>query len=171
MKHLAFPVFFLLMVCGSVAFARFDTFVFETPQDEQRFKKLSAELRCLVCQNQNLADSNAELAMDLRRELYNMIKAGKSDAEIIDFMVVRYGDFVLYRPPVKPSTYVLWVGPLVLFVIGVVALVMFVRRRGDDVLAGGDLNSDEQNRLEGLLGKQNEKPHQKTGSGGKRKQK
>ncbi len=157
----------LLLVWGSVSFARIDTFVFDTPQDEQRFKKLSAELRCLVCQNQNLADSNAELAMDLRREVYNMIKAGKSDTDIIDFMVERYGDFVLYRPPVKPVTYMLWIGPLILFVIGAVVLIMFVRRRSDDVLEGGQLSTEEQSRLEGLLDEQ----HKRDGLDGKRKQK
>ncbi len=172
MKRLVFLVILCLLAgWSSVSSARFDTYTFDTPEDEKRFKRLSAELRCLVCQNQNLADSNAELAMDLRRELYNMIKAGKRDEEIIDFMVVRYGDFVLYRPPVKPATYMLWIGPLILFVIGAVALVMFVRRRRDDVLEGGELDIEEQNRLKGLLDKQHEKPHPQKGSGGKRKQK
>ncbi len=155
MKHLTvLAALCLLVFWGSVSVARIDTFVFDNPQDEQRFKKLSAELRCLVCQNQNLADSNAELAIDLRRELYSMIKAGKSDGEILDFMVARYGDFVLYRPPVKPTTYMLWVGPFILFVIGAVALVMFVRRRSDDVLPGDELSTEEQSRLQGLLEKQ-----------------
>ncbi|HHS83346.1 MAG TPA: cytochrome c-type biogenesis protein CcmH [Gammaproteobacteria bacterium] len=172
MKRLMnFIVLSLLVVWGSVSFAYIDTFVFDTPQDEQRFKKLSTELRCLVCQNQNLADSNAELAMDLRREVYNMIKEGKSDTDIIDFMVARYGDFVLYRPPVKPVTYMLWVGPLILFVIGAVVLVMFVRRRSDDVLEGGELSGEEQSRLKGLLDEQHEQSRRKDGSGGKRKRK
>ena len=172
MKRLAvLAIFCQLIVWGSVSVARIDTFVFDTPQDEQRFKKLSAELRCLVCQNQNLADSNAELAMDLRREVYNMIKDGKSDADIIDFMVARYGDFVLYRPPVKPVTYMLWIGPLILFVIGAVVLVMFVRRRTDDVLEGGELSGEEQSRLKGLLDEQHEQSRRKDGSGSKRTQK
>ena len=81
------------------------------PVAEKRLLGLSEELRCLVCQNQNIADSNAELAQDLRREIRGMIKDGKSDKEIIDFMVVRYGDFVLYRPPVKATTLLLWAGP------------------------------------------------------------
>ena len=82
------------------------------PVAEKRLQKLSEELRCLVCQNQTIADSNAELAQDLRREVRTMIKDGKSDKEIIDFMVVRYGDFVLYRPPVKGITLLLWGGPV-----------------------------------------------------------
>ncbi len=86
------------------------------PITEKRLQKLSEELRCLVCQNQNIADSNAELAQDLRREVRGMIKAGKSDKEIIDFMVTRYGDFVLYRPPVQGNTLLLWGGPLVLLI-------------------------------------------------------
>ncbi len=80
-----------------------------------------------------------------------MIQEGKSDAEIIDFMVARYGDFVLYRPPVKPVTYMLWVGPFILFVLGGVVLVMFVRRRNQDVLESGELSEEERRRLEGLL--------------------
>ena len=82
------------------------------PVAEKRLLGLSEELRCLVCQNQNIADSNAELAQDLRREIRGMIKDGKSDKEIIDFMVTRYGDFVLYRPPVQGNTLLLWGGPV-----------------------------------------------------------
>ena len=91
---------------------------FDEPADEARYKRLIAELRCLVCQNQNLADSNAELATDLRNETYSMVKAGKTDEEIVTFMVNRYGDFVLYRPPVKSTTFVLWFGPLILAALG-----------------------------------------------------
>ncbi len=158
MKHLTvFAFLCLFLLWGNASFARGDIYTFDAPQDEQRFKKLSAELRCLVCQNQNLADSDADLAVDLRRELYNMIKAGNSDAEIIDFMVTRYGDFVLYRPPVKPTTYMLWIGPLILLIIGVVALIMFVRHRSEDVLRSDELSTEEQGRLEGLLEEQSGK--------------
>ncbi len=143
---------FLMVGWGSSCLAHIDTFVFDTPQDEQRFRKLSTELRCLVCQNQNLADSNADLAMDLRQEVYEMIKDGKSDADIIDFMVSRYGDFVLYRPPVKPITYLLWAGPLILLVIGAYALFVFVRHRSKEgVLQSGALDAEEQRRLSTLL--------------------
>jgi len=172
MKRLTvLTVLCLFVAWSSVSLARIDTFIFDTPQDEQRFKKLAAELRCLVCQNQNLADSNAELAIDLRQEVYNMIKDGKSDPEIIDFMVTRYGDFVLYRPPVKSTTYMLWIGPLILFVIGAVVLVTFVRRRSDDVLQSDELSTDEQGRLDGLLDEQHKQSRHKDNSAGKRKQK
>lgn len=96
---------------------------------EQRLVAISSELRCLVCQNESIAGSNAELANDLRREIRTMIRDGKSDAEIMDFMVSRYGDFVRYRPPLKGSTLLLWFGPVLLFVIALVAMVRYLRRR------------------------------------------
>ncbi|HFC54050.1 MAG TPA: cytochrome c-type biogenesis protein CcmH [Gammaproteobacteria bacterium] len=158
MRRLLLPISLLLLLCGGAAVASINAYVFDTPQHEQRFKKLIAELRCLVCQNQNLADSDADLAKDLKDEIYEMIQDGKSDAEIIDFMVARYGDFVLYRPPVKPITYMLWVGPFILFVLGAVVLVLFVRRRNQDVLDSGELSGEERQRLEGLLKEQRETP-------------
>lgn len=103
------------------------------PVAEARLMKLSSELRCLVCQNQTIADSNAELAVDLRNEIREKIQAGMSDAEIKDFMVARYGDFVLYRPPVKNTTLVLWVGPFVLLGVGGGILVFNLRRRRQHV--------------------------------------
>jgi cytochrome c-type biogenesis protein CcmH len=122
------------------------------PVAEKRLLKLSEELRCLVCQNQNIADSNAELAQDLRREIRTMIGAGKSDKEIIDFMVVRYGDFVLYRPPVKGTTLLLWGGPVVLLVLGIFILVRYQRRRAERVAAEDrPLSADEARRAEALL--------------------
>lgn len=101
----------------------------QDPVLEERVKVLSAELRCLVCQNQSLADSHADLAIDLRNQVREMMKAGKSDDEIRDFMVARYGDFVLYDPPVKMSTMLLWAGPFVLLLIGAAALAVYLRRR------------------------------------------
>jgi cytochrome c-type biogenesis protein CcmH len=97
---------------------------------ESRLKKLDEELRCLVCQNQSLADSNAPLAQDLRREVRSLADAGKSDAEIKDFLVARYGDFVLYKPPVKSITWLLWFGPFVLLAGGALAWWSVTRRRG-----------------------------------------
>lgn len=99
---------------------------------EKRMVAISEELRCLVCQNESLAGSHADLAQDLRREIRTMINAGKTDAEILDFMVARYGDFVRYRPPVKPTTWLLWGGPFLLLVGGIIALVVFLRRRGKE---------------------------------------
>lgn len=112
---------------------------------------LSEELRCLVCQNQTIADSNAELAVDLRREIRGMIRDGKSDKEIVDFMVVRYGDFVLYRPPVKGITLLLWGGPIALLLIGLYALQRYLRQRAGRLADDQPLTADEARRAAALL--------------------
>ena len=101
----------------------------ENPQAEARLKALAVELRCLVCQNQTLADSNAPLAEDLRREVREMIAKNMSDQDIIDFLVARYGDFVLYRPPFRATTTLLWIGPFLLLIAGATALMLALRRR------------------------------------------
>lgn len=101
----------------------------ENPQAEARLKALAVELRCLVCQNQTLADSNAPLAEDLRREVREMIAKNMSDQEIIDFLVERYGDFVLYRPPLRATTTVLWIGPFLLLAVAGTVLILALRRR------------------------------------------
>ncbi len=103
----------------------------DDPVIEKRLMNLSQELRCLVCQNETLADSRADLAEDLRREIREQMKAGKTDQEIIAFLTQRYGDFVLYRPPVKPTTYLLWFGPFVLLVAGLAILFRYVKQRRD----------------------------------------
>lgn len=100
----------------------------EDPAQRALFKELAAELRCLVCQNQNIADSNATLAQDLRREIHTMISRGDSKSQIIDFMVARYGEFVLYRPRFSTKTLVLWIGPFLLFAAGLIALWMQARK-------------------------------------------
>lgn len=117
---------------------------------EERLKHLAVELRCLVCQNQTLADSNAPLAEDLRREVREMIVKDMSDKEIIDFLVSRYGDFVLYRPPLKATTTLLWVGPFVLLAGGGIALVVALKRRGRKV-AEVAISEEEHRRVEQLL--------------------
>lgn len=127
------------------------------PVAEKRLQHLSEELRCLVCQNQTIADSNAELAQDLRREIRGMIKDGKSDKEIIDFMVVRYGDFVLYRPPVQGNTLLLWGGPLALMLLGLAVLLRYLRRRAARVADDAPLSADEASRAEALLKEDNPK--------------
>jgi cytochrome c-type biogenesis protein CcmH len=101
------------------------------PVAQSRAVRLSEQLRCLVCQNQSIAESNAELAVDLRRQIREQIAAGKSDSDIVDYMVARYGDFVLYRPPVKATTALLWVGPALLFVLGFFVLRRTLRARRD----------------------------------------
>lgn len=111
----------VLMVPSAFAI---DPIAFEQPEQERRFQQLTEELRCMVCQNQNLADSDAPLAQDLRREVAGMVRAGQSDAEIKQFLVARYGDFVLYRPPFKPITWALWIGPAIML------LIAFVLARG-----------------------------------------
>jgi len=139
----------LLLLTGLPVQAAIEAFQFETPAQEARFKHLINELRCLVCQNQNLADSDAELAQDLRRKTYEMIKAGKGDGEILDFMVERYGDFVLYRPPLKGTTIALWVGPFLILAIGVVVLLRVITRRRNDPTETDD--AAELARVERLL--------------------
>jgi cytochrome c-type biogenesis protein CcmH len=120
------------------------------PAVEQRLMDLAEELRCLVCQNQSLADSNADLAVDLRNQVREQIQAGKSDAEIRAWLTQRYGDFVLYRPPVKATTLLLWVGPFVLLVGGVIGLFLALRRRRGRV-APAALTDEERARAEALL--------------------
>ncbi|QPD05405.1 MAG: Cytochrome c-type biogenesis protein CcmH [Candidatus Nitrospira kreftii] len=122
----------------------------EDPAVEARLKHLAIELRCLVCQNQTLADSNAPLAEDLRREVREMIVKNMSDKEIIDFLVERYGDFVLYRPPLKATTTLLWVGPFVLLLAGATVLVITLRRRARKVV-DVPVTDEEHRRVEQLL--------------------
>jgi cytochrome c-type biogenesis protein CcmH len=101
----------------------------EDPALEKQVQRITAELRCLVCQNQTIADSHADLAIDLRNQVREMLKKGQTDAEIMAYMTARYGDFVLYRPPVKGSTWLLWFGPALLMVGGVAILFIVLRRR------------------------------------------
>jgi cytochrome c-type biogenesis protein CcmH len=122
----------------------------DDPVVEQRLNVIAEELRCLVCQNESLAGSRAELAQDLRREVRTLIKDGKTDQEVKDFLVSRYGDFVLYRPQVKPTTYVLWAGPFVLLLIGIAALVNYLRRRSRQVV-DTPLSAEERQHAENLL--------------------
>ena len=124
-------------------------FTFDDPAQTEDFRILTSELRCLVCQNESLAGSNADLAQDLRKEIYEMMQAGKTKEEIIEFMVARYGDFVLYSPPLKPSTYPLWFGPLLLLAIGAFLLLRTLRRKQQSTET--ELSDEEQQRLAQLL--------------------
>ena len=143
-------LFMVILFFPGLAVAGEATPLAENPQIEARLKTLAVELRCLVCQNQTLADSNAPLAEDLRREVREMIAKNMSDKEIIDFLVTRYGDFVLYRPPLKTTTTLLWVGPFLLLIGGAIALVMALRRR-QKKLADVALSEAERNRVAQLL--------------------
>lgn len=104
---------------------------FEDPETKSRYYALLEQLRCLVCQNQSLADSDAGLAQDLRQKVYQMLQQGSSDKQIVDFMVERYGDFVLYNPPLNTSTIFLWFGPFILAGFGILALVIYLIRRNE----------------------------------------
>lgn len=119
----------LLFVHSILLSAAIDVYQFDDPEKEQRFQKLAFELRCPKCQNQNIADSNAEIAKDLRTKIQQMLVADKSDTEIVDYMVERYGDFVLYEPRVKPQTYLLWYGPALFLVLGLIIVALIIRSR------------------------------------------
>ena len=147
MKWLAF---IMLLLLSEPAWAGEARPLADDPAAEARLKQLAVELRCLVCQNQTLADSNAPLAEDLRREVREMIAKDMSDKEIIDFLVARYGDFVLYRPPLKAATTLLWVGPFVLLTVGATALVITLRRRARKVV-DVPVTDEEHRRVEQLL--------------------
>jgi cytochrome c-type biogenesis protein CcmH len=120
------------------------------PEMEKLVNDISAELRCLVCQNQTIADSHAALAVDLKNQVRQMVASGKTQTEIVDYMVQRYGDFVRYRPPVKPTTYLLWAGPFILLIAGVALLISNLRKRRQ-VVADAPLSTDESDRLQSLL--------------------
>lgn len=138
----------LLFACAAAAGDALPTVA--DPVTNKRAVRLAEQLRCLVCQNQSIADSNAELAVDLRRQINEQIAQGRSDGEIVDFMVQRYGEFVLYRPPFNAVTLLLWLGPALLFAAGLAALIYSVRRRR----AQRDeqpLTADQQKQAERLL--------------------
>ncbi|NKC13143.1 MAG: cytochrome c-type biogenesis protein CcmH [Gammaproteobacteria bacterium] len=128
---------------------------FASAEDEARYRGLLHELRCLVCQNQSLADSDAQLAQDLRREVFEMIAAGEPDDAITAFMVARYGDFVLYRPPFKPLTAALWLGPPIFAAIGFFVLFKHIRKRRPSVKTG-QLSAAEHAKLDALLSRNKE---------------
>jgi len=127
-----------------------DTYEFRDEVTKIRFQELSKELRCPKCQNQNLADSNSPIAADLRRELYELLQQGKADIEIVNFMVDRYGEFVLYRPRVSELTYVLWFGPAVLILLGIIVVIIIVRRKPVDKKTLV-LSAEQQAKLDSLI--------------------
>jgi len=128
------------------------------PALEARMVRITSELRCLVCQNQTIADSNAALAVDLRREARALIKQGKSDAEVVDYMTARYGDFVLYRPPMRATTVLLWFGPALMLAVGGTVLVIVLRRRSRmaaDAFDADDEIADEPGAVDAALASAN----------------
>lgn len=124
---------FLLLMIPAVGWSKEAIPVAEDPEVEKRMLALTMDLRCLVCQNESIADSRAEFSNDIRREIREQIKANKTDQEIVQFLVDRYGDFVLYNPPMKPTTIFLWFGPIVLFVLGFGSLIVYLRRRRERI--------------------------------------
>ena len=113
-------------------YAAEDVYRFNSTIEQERFATLTSELRCLVCQNQNLAESNAPLAADLRQQVYHHMQQGESDSQIVDYLVARYGNFILYRPPFNASTFALWLGPLLFLLMGIFYLLFYIRKRRRD---------------------------------------
>jgi cytochrome c-type biogenesis protein CcmH len=133
--------------------------ILKDPVLERRARDLSKQLRCLVCQNQSIDDSDADLARDLRRIVREQLVAGKGEAEIIDYLTARYGDFVLLKPPVKPATWGLWFGPALVLAIAGAGIIAYVRRRrARPDLEAPDLSADERSRLEALLREESAAP-------------
>jgi len=144
-------VLLCLLVFAPLAFAKEAEYMVADPEMEKTVNEISAELRCLVCQNQTIADSNAPLAVDLKNQVRDMVESGQSQSDIIDYMVERYGDFVRYRPPMNASTMLLWVGPFLLLLTGVVVLMVNLRKRTAVIKNDGDLSVEENERLQRLL--------------------
>ena len=152
MKPLLF-IFLLVMSCGAHAV---DTHQLSDPKQQESYETLTKELRCLVCQNQTIADSNAELAADLRRQVYEMLQQGKSEAEIIRFMTDRYGDFVLYKPPFEGKTSLLWIAPVVFLLMGLITVFFVIRRKKAATVAQADAlaaDTPKQKKIRSLLEK------------------
>ena len=147
MKHLWF-IFILLAASGSIAAT--EPVRFEDPAKTRLYEYLLEEIRCLVCQNQSLADSNAELAQDLRSEIVAMIRAGKNEKDIKAFLVERYGDFVLYRPPLQENTWLLWVGPFVFLLAGIIVVIIMVKRQSGTKAATVELTAEQQQAVKQL---------------------
>ena len=126
------------------AAAAFEPIAFRDAAEEARFRELSAELRCVMCQNQSLADSNAQIAADLRAQVLELMREGKTDREIKDYLVARYGEFVLYNPPVKPATWLLWFGPALILLGGAAAVVVVVRRRAAQAPAAAPADDNQE---------------------------
>jgi cytochrome c-type biogenesis protein CcmH len=154
MRQLIQGILLALCLVG-VTHAAIDAYEFKDEAERERYRTLVEELRCPKCQNQNIADSNAPIAMDLRREIYRMLEEGQSNEQIIDYLVARYGDFVRYKPPVNAKTLVLWYGPIALLALGfgVLAFILVRRRRGAADQASHTLSEAERERLATLLDK------------------
>lgn len=142
----------LSWICAiNVKASPIDTYQFQNMDNQKRAVSLAQELRCPQCQNQNLVDSNSPVARDLRIEVYKMVDEGKSNDEIIDFMTSRYGDFVLYLPRVETKTYILWGGPIALFILGLLTVLFLVRRQKKASTLKVELSKAQQQELQRIL--------------------
>jgi cytochrome c-type biogenesis protein CcmH len=149
MKHVLLIILAVFCCAGAVVAKEAQSN--EDPRLEQRMKALTEQLRCLVCQNETLADSRADLAEDLRKQIREQMNAGKSDQEILAFLTQRYGDFVLYNPPIKATTYLLWFGPFVLLFVGAGVLYRYLKRRRE-LIQDQPLSATERKRAADILG-------------------
>lgn len=140
----------LLLILPVMAQAKEAAPMSADPKMEKLVNEISSELRCLVCQNQTIADSHAELAVDLKNQVRTMVAKGQTQDEILDYMVKRYGDFVRYRPPIKPTTYLLWGGPLILLIAGFLILIINLKKR-KSAIADAPLSEEEHTRINSLL--------------------
>ena len=147
-RHIVISGILTMFVSFGAMASPVDTYEFPDEVTKIRFQELTYELRCPKCQNQNLADSNSPIAADLRKETYNMLLDGKSDTEIVNFMVDRYGEFVLYRPKVNSTTYVLWFGPIFLILIGGFVVFLFVRKKPQPL---EELSEEQKQHLKSIL--------------------
>ncbi len=149
MKTLPLIWTLLLSLFAFNAQAAFNTYQFDDPEKQKRFDYLINELRCTVCQNQTIADSNASLAKDLRDKVYKMVQEGKNEQQVKDFMSERFTDFVLYRPPVKKSTYPLYAGPFIMLGLGIIFLVIYIRKRTQSPTV--EIDEHEHQRIKAML--------------------
>lgn len=153
-----------LMAVTSITFAKEAVPTAEDPELEKKVNEISAELRCLVCQNQTIADSHAALAVDLKNQVREMVREGKTRDDVVDYMVARYGDFVRYRPPVKPETYLLWIGPFLLLAGGIVLLMVNLKRR-KAMVVDTPLSEEEHQKLDSILHAEKSSSNENEGEG------
>ena len=153
-KSFVFLLFLIIFLTPLASWAKEAIPVAEDPEIEKRMLALTMDLRCLVCQNEPISDSRAEFSNDIRREIREQIKANKTDDEIIQFLVDRYGDFILYNPPMKPTTILLWFGPVILFLISLGSLVFYLRRRRVQI-EEISLSQEQREKAEALLKEDN----------------
>jgi len=146
---LSLALFAALFLGANAAHTAINAYEFHDPAKEERFRSLIDELRCPKCQNQNIADSDAPLSKDLRQRVYDMLQDGHDDSSIVEHLIERYGTFVTYRPPVSPTTWILWFGPAVLVIVAAVSVLTWIRRRAREPAA--QLTDEERRRLEALL--------------------